>query len=572
VKALRQARFVVPAMVLLGVALLAVLGAVPSRHPAGGAGAGASSVLGAGLGAGARGVGAAGDRGGVAPGRCFGVTVAPGGDLQRAVDEHPPGTTFCLRAGVHHPAGVVPQDGQRFIGAGRDTVLSGARTLSAADARPDGPGRWYWPRQTQQSTPHGTLVGTAGGLRPNQGDRYNEELFVTASGDRRDPPRRLQRVLGLEELGPGRWYFDDGADRIYVSDDPGRLGLIETSVAPTAITAPLQERSAKVELANLVVEKYASVAQQAAVGGGGAVDWDLRDVTVRYNHGGGAELGPGTLMENCKIQGMGQVGLLGGGDATTRPTILRDTEVVGNKALSFDPDWEAGGAKFTRSFGQGMIVENSWFHDNPGGGLWFDIDNYNVVVRSNRFEANDYWGLLYEVSRNVRIYWNQAFGTSRGPERFALNGAGIVVFNSAGVDVYHNLLWDNDNGILIREDQQATRWAQGTYRQGLPHIHDVDVHDNDIGMRRGVTGVQVKNGDATAFWRPSNARFAGNVYRSDQTEHQFMGAGNNRYTFDQWRALGNDPGGRALPASTTGALPSQATAFAKRSYGARGGD
>jgi hypothetical protein len=548
-------------MIVVGLAALALLGAVPSRHPAGGAGVAAS--------------GAGASRGDPPPqgSACKGVAVAPSDDLGRAVATHPAGTTFCLQAGVHHPAGVVPKDGQRFIGAGRDTVLSGARTLAVGDARRDGSGRWYWPGQRRWSSPHGTLIGPHAGVRANQGDRYSEELFVTASGDRRDPPERHQRVLGLPDLGPGRWYLDDATDRIYLTDDPARLGLIETSVAPTAITAPSRDRPTGVLIENLVVEKYASVAQQAAIGGPSALDWDFRYVTVRYNHGGGAELGPGTRMENCRIDHMGQIGLLGGGDASTRPTVLRDTEVDHNKMLSFDPDWEAGGAKFTRTFGDGMVVENSWFHDNPGGGLWFDIDNYNVVVRSNRFQDNEHWGLLYEVSRHARVYWNQAFGTTRGPGNFALNGAGIVVFNSADVQVYQNLLRDNDNGVLLREDRRATRWAQQTYRQGLPHLSNVDVRDNDVGMRHGVTGMQVQNGDADGYWRQSNSRFTGNTYRLDATEHQFMGTGNTRYTFDEWRALGNDGNGRALPVSTTGSLPGQATEFAVTQYGAKeGGD
>ncbi len=559
-RAVRRSHPAVPAIVVLVVAGLALFGAVPSRHPGGRAGAAPESAF---------------PNAGAAPaaGPCDGVAVGPGDDLGRVVAAHPAGTTFCLQAGVHHPNGVVPKQGQRFVGVGQATVLSGARTLAAGDARRDQAGRWYWPGQRQRSSPHGTLIGTDGGVRSNEGDRYNEELFVTPSGDRQDPPTRYGRVLALSDLGPGRWYFDDGADRIYLADDPARLGLIETSLASTAITAPSRARPAHVSIENLVVEKYASVAQQAAIGGEGAVDWDFRYVTVRYNHGGGAELGPGTRMENCRIDHMGQIGLLGGGDASDRPTTLRDTEVDHNKTLSFDPDWEAGGAKFTRSFGDGVVVENSWFHDNPGGGLWFDIDNYHVVVRSNRFEDNDYWGLLYEVSRDVRIYWNQAVGTRRGPENFALNGAGIIVFNSADVQVYQNLLRDNANGVLLREDRRATRWAQQTYRQGLPHLHDVDVYDNDVGMRHGGTGMVVQNGDAGDYWRPSNARFAGNTYRLEATEHQFLGPGNNRYTFDQWKALGNDRDGSTRPATSTGSLPSGATSFRPSPYGAgEGGD
>jgi hypothetical protein len=328
-----------------------------------------------------------------------------------------------------------------------------------------------------------------------------------------------------------------------------------------------------VVIQNLVVEKYASAAQQASVGGRGAIDWDLRSVTVRYNHGAGAELGPGTIMEHCKVHHMGQIGLLGGGDATTRPTVLRDSEVAGNRTLSFDPDWETGGAKFTRSFGQGMIVENSWFHDNSGGGLWFDIDNYNVVIRSNRFEDNQRWGVFYEVSRRARIYWNEASGTNNGPEGFADKGAGILVSNSADVEIYQNLLRDNDNGIFLNEDGNVTRWAQDTYREGLPHIHDVDVRDNDISMRRGVTGMRVENGDPNGYWQPSNVRFTDNTYRVDAAGERFIGVDNNVYTFKEWSALGNDRNGRALPVSTTGSLPSQAKAFAVTQYGAKeGGD
>jgi hypothetical protein len=544
------------------VALLALLGAVPSRVPDGGTGmtaAGGGALV-------------TGDSSAAPAVPCTGVRVAPGDDLQREVDTHPLGATFCLLAGVHHPAAVVPRDGQRFVGEGPDTILSGARTLRAADARRDAAGRWYWGGQTQRSAPHGTLVGSDGGVRANPGDRYNEELFTSTSSDPEAPPKRYLRVLALSDLGPGRWFLDQATSRIYLTDDPARLGAIETSVAPAAIIAPERARPVGVMIANLVVQRYASPAQQPAVGGQGALNWDFRYVTVRDNHGGGAELGPGAVMANCSIQRMGQIGLLGGGEAGDRPTVLRDTELTGNKALSFDPDWEAGAAKLTRSFGQGMVVENNWVHDNPGGGLWFDIDNFNVVVRSNRLERNTYWGLLYEVSRQARIYWNQVLGTSRGPEGFPLNGAGIVVSNSAGVQVTDNLLAGNANGVLLREDRRATRDQQATYRDGIPHIEDVVVSGNDIATAPGgVTGMQVQNGDApTSWWRTSNASFSGNTYRSDP---RFLGPGNNDYSYRRWRALGNDPGSARHPASGAGSLPPRATAFVASRYGAQpGGD
>jgi hypothetical protein len=501
---------------------------------------------------------------------CAGVQVRPGDDLQRAVASHPAGTTFCLRAGVHRLASAMPKDGQRFVGEGEATVLSGARVLQAAAARRDRAGRWFWGGQTQQSPPHGVLIGPGRGDAPNPGDAFPEELFVTRSGDPGDPPQRFRRVTGLAELGRGRWFLDQAADRIYLADDPARLGLVESSVAPAALAVPPGGRAAGVAVSQLVVEKYASPTQRAALGGAGAVDWILRRVTVRYNHGAGVELGPGTLMEGSKVHHMGQEGLIGGGDAVGRPTVLRDTEVAWNRTLSFDPDWEAGGTKFTRVGGKGMVVENCWFHHNAGAGLWFDMDNRNVVVRSNRFQANDRWGVFYEVSRDAKIYWNEAFGTGNGPEDYLFAGAGIFLANSARVEVFANVLDGNANGILVTEDRQATRWDQRSFRNGLPHVQQVDIHDNDVRMFGGFTGMRVENGDATAWWRPGNVRFAANTYRFDGGQ-RFMGAGNRGYTFEQWRRLGNDRDGSSLSALSRGSLPPDATAFSMRQYGAGDG-
>ena len=504
------------------------------------------------------------------PQPCDGVPVQPSDNLQAAVDAHPEGTEFCLRAGVHRLATAVPKNDQRFIGEGTRTVLSGARVLSPADADRDRSGRFYWEGQTQQSRPWGELVGRARGEAPNPGDRFNEELFVTASGDPADPPERYQRIMELGDLEPGKWFFDYRADRIYIAEDPAGLGLIETSVIPKSLDAPDDSPPRGVVVENLVVEKYASPAQEASLSGERAVDWDIRYVTARYSHGAGIDLGPGTLMEHSLVHHMGQEGLTGGGEALNRPTVLRHSEIAYNKTLSFDPVWEAGGAKFFRVFGKGMIVENSWFHHNRGAGLWFDIDNYNVIIRSNRFEANDRWGLFYEVSRQGEIYWNEAFDNRRGPEDGRLGGAGIAISNSADVKVYENVVYNNDNGIYVKEDREVTRWAPDSYREGLPHIENVHIYDNDIAMGLGVTGMEVENGDGIRYWDQTNVSFFDNTYRLHDGEDQFIGRGNEFYTFGEWQALGQDTDGAALPVNLgAGAFPSGAKVFAKTEYGAR---
>jgi hypothetical protein len=523
----------------------------------------------------------AGEAGSPAPGSpptpCTGIRVRPGDDLQHASDTHPEGATFCLMAGVHRLASVVPKPGQRFVGEGEATVLTGAKVLDAAAARPDGAGHWYWDGQPGKDEPRGQLIDPGHGETPNEGDRFAQELFVTPSGQVDDPATRLRHVTAASELAPGRWYLDEAAGRLYVADTPARLGLIETSVVPMAIGAPTTTGPPDVTIENLVIEKFASPTQVAAVGGPGSSDWTIRWVTVRYNHGTGIELGPGTLVEHCSVHHMGQEGLSGGGDAIRRPTIVRSTEVAYNRTLTFDPEWDAGGAKLSHAYRHGLIVENSWFHHNFGYGLWLDIDNDGVTVRSNRIEANHRAGIFYEVSRNGRIYWNEVFGQTNGPGHGVFAGAGIFVSNSADVEIHSNLLRDNANGILLLEDRNITRWGAGSYRRGLPHIDGVRIHDNDVQTPRGVTGMRVESTgtftfwQSVAYWHESHVSFTGNTYRSDPAQDRFLGPGNVAYTFAQWQNLGHDRTGRTLPVTSLGSLPGDAKPFVVSDYGASTG-
>ncbi|HEY6795291.1 MAG TPA: right-handed parallel beta-helix repeat-containing protein [Kineosporiaceae bacterium] len=508
------------------------------------------------------------------PARCSGIRMYPGDDLQRASDAHPEGTTFCLTEGVHRLATVIPKSRQRFVGEGEGTILNGSKVMESNAARPDGAGHWYWGGQTESDEPAGKLVDPGHGETPNEGDRFAQELFVTSSRRVEDHPTRMRRVTALSELGPGRWYLDNPTGRLYVAEAPARLGLIERSVMSMAIGAPATFGPSDVTIENLVIEKYASPTQRAALAGPGSTDWTIRWVTVRYSHGTGIELGAGTLVEHCKIHHMGQEGLSGGGNAVKRPTIVRSTEVAYNRTLSFDPEWDAGGAKFGRVYGHGLVVENSWFHHNSGHGLWFDIDNDGVTIRSNRIEGNDRAGIFYEVSRNSQIYWNEVFGQTNGPDHGVFSGSGIFISNSAEVDVHHNLIRDNANGIYVLENRQITRWASDSYRRGLPHVDGVRIYDNDVQMPRGITGMRVESEgvvqklDAVAYWRDGHVRFAQNTYRLDASEDRFLGPGNLRYTFAQWEALGHDRTSRALPAISRGLLPSDANPFVITDYGA----
>ncbi len=79
------------------------------------------------------------------------IVIAVGDDLQAAVDAHPAGTRFRLRAGIHRLQQVTPKDGCVFVGDD-GAVLSGARVLARFDQRD---GHWLAHGQEQEGQVHG---------------------------------------------------------------------------------------------------------------------------------------------------------------------------------------------------------------------------------------------------------------------------------------------------------------------------------------------------------------------------------------------------------------------------------
>ena len=484
------------------------------------------------------------------------VRVGVGDDLQQAVDDNPPGTTYLLAAGIHREQQVVPNDGDRFAGE-PGAILSGARDLSigVVDWVAE-QGAWYVDGQQQEGMQRGKIA--EGG---NQLDRHPEELF--------SDNRRLKHVASIEELLPGTWHFDYAGDRIWIGEDPRALGLLETSVTPDSISGertPVRD----VVVENLVIEKYASPAQLGAIGGHLAYGWSLNSVTVRDNHGGGVRIGPGMTVSASQIARNGQIGLVGSGadedTGETAPVVVRENEISNNLALDFDPAWEGGGTKFTRMY-SGLLVENNWIRDNTGHGLWVDIENYDVTLRSNLIEKNGWKGIFYEISYGphpelggapTRIYWNELQGNGFEAPTTA-RGSAIMVSNSEQVEVFENVLHGNAGGILLRESSER-----------IPHVVDVVVRNNDISFESGLHGIIFDGSyDDTArthYAADAGIIFAGNEYQVSAGAG-FAWAGD---TGDQdfWREAAGENDLLAGTASQAG-FTRGAVEFSRSDYGAR---
>ena len=366
------------------------------------------------------------------------VRLRVGDKFQEIVRKQPPGTRFVIASGVHRLESVRPKHGMVFTGR-PGAVMSGAKVLRSFHREGD---VWVVNGQSQQGRRNPTAYMESG----RDFDNNSEELFFDGL-----PLRHVSRG----QVGPGRWHFDYGADKIYIGSNPAGH-LVETSVAPVAFHG---EGVRNVVIENLTIRHYANAAQTGAIHGSGTRDWTIRRVDASRNHGVGIHLGPGSHLSHSKMANNGQLGLRGESfDPDINygaPMVIEHNEIVHNKRLGYDWGWEGGAMKILHS--RGTVFRNNWVHDNIGPGIWFDYDNHATTIQSNLVEDNTHIGIFYEVSYGpTKIRWNTVRRNGAGQPGHI--GAGILISNSRNVKIIGNAVDRNERGIALamasrREDQ-----------------------------------------------------------------------------------------------------------------------
>ncbi len=440
---------------------------------------------------------------------CTGIRVPAGNSVQAAIEASPGGATLCLGGGVHRLSrALVPKAGQRLIGE-QGAVLNGA--IPVAFFRRAGTA-WV----ARGVVP--TAPSTNGVCMPGySGCRYSEAVFYDS--------RALWRVMSLSELGPGRFYEDYQAGILYLADDPAGH-RVEVARAKAAIDAS----ASGVTVQGLVVEKFANDAQRGAIVGGS--DWRIEGNEVRLNHGVGIQT-PGAQRVRVTGNHVHHNGQLGVSGWRTVGGVYDGNELAFNNTAGFyNADWEAGGGKWTES--AGLTVRNNHVHDNKAVGLWFDMGDTEVTIAGNRIEANDSDGIRYEISYRAAIIDNTITGNGFKDPTGWVDGAGIMVSSASDVEVAGNLVDSNFNGISLRQDDRG-RGSLGPYV-----VENARVHDNQVIMRRGTTGLS--SSDASTYGTRDN-RFENNHYTvigADSTNFAWKGT---ELTWMQWRQYGQDLGG-----------------------------
>jgi hypothetical protein len=439
------------------------------------------------------------------------VVVGSAESVQAAIDAHRPRTTFCIRRGERRlDRSIRPKSGNTLVFE-EGSILNGS--IPVTNWVREG-GRWVATGMTH-SFPSSDQVP----CELNPAACEYEDLFMD--------DRPLVRVLNMAELEPGKFLFDEAADKIYIAEDPEGHKM-EVPVIAHAIQAFNAE---DVTVRGATIEKF------GVHGIIGTEGWKVEGNEIRWVHSHGLRVFGRTLVQRNYIHHTGNMGIFGGGEGL----VFEGNHLAYNNYLNFgreDGAWHAGAAKIVA--GDSTIVRGNWSHDNIGDGWWFDSDNINTVVENNLFESNTRFGLFYEVSFRAVVRNNEFIDNGTNGR---WGGAGVWISNSQDVRIHNNLFSDNAYSALSMS--WVDRGSSPVY--GPYEVANVFVHDNVIRMTEGFVGVAY--GDEAIY--SANNRFEGNRYVVTDPDGRWWRWQDEAKTWKQWQSLGFDTTGSVdtLPGS-----------------------
>ena len=304
--------------------------------------------------------------------------------------------------------------------------------------------------------------------------------------------------------GPDQFTLD-AERRVVLGRDPAG-SLLEVGIRASWVLVG----SDGVTIERLIMRHATNDAQSGALSDNGHAIV-VRDCALSDAHGANVWLTGRSELLDSDVANAGQLGI-GVGGARVAGNHVHDNGTEG-----FDPGWEAGGFKAVT---HAVVVEGNEFDHNAGSGIWFDIGSTQVLVRDNRVHDNSRVGILIEISSDVRVTANTVWNNGQEADDW-LNGAGILVHSSARVEVDHNLVAWNGDGIGVESQERPDMPPDAP--------SDIHVHDNVIVMEEGPDTTLALGwvedwagslfdpasdnvGEANRFWYPADegasARFA----------------------------------------------------------------
>jgi parallel beta-helix repeat protein len=213
--------------------------------------------------------------------------------------------------------------------------------------------------------------------------------------------------------------------------------------------------------------------------------------------------------------------------------VIEDNEIAFNNYRDTAGN-SAGGSKWFHT--RDLVVRNNFSHDNVGPGLWTDGHNEGVLYQGNRVVDNTASGIKHEASCDAVIRNNTAVGN--GFDTGEWMAGGIRVSLSPDVEVHHNVVSNNRNGITAAYAHRDYADTLCPGPDGQHQLKNLWVHDNTITMPTGQSGV-VASDAANKVFGAWNNRFDRNTYVIGTTAQPFEWRGDA--TITEWKAAGQDP-------------------------------
>jgi parallel beta-helix repeat protein len=441
------------------------------------------------------------------------VTVSPTTDIQRTIDGRPGGSTICFAAGLYRlTRPIVPKTGDKLIASGTVT-LNGSRLLSTFTRSG---AYWVASGQTQQ-----TSVGTEK-CEPvtYTGCRYPEGVFFDN--------RSLRQETSLSAVGGGEFYFDYGADKIYIADDPTGH-KVEASIAAAAI-AGFGGTHDNVTVMGFIIEKFASPAQRTPSAVKPGHGWTIMNNEIRLSSRLGILANHRNVIRGNYIHHIGAAGIRGSGDGI----LIEGNRVSNNNIDGFNKGYTSG-IRMTGT--RGLVVRGNVVTANDGAGIKTDTNDINLLIENNQVSDNKYCGIVHEVGYAAIIRNNTLTNNCSGVIGKNIGyGSQLMVISSPNVEIYGNTVIGtiDVNGIGLYDA------VRGTGLYGAHEIRNAYVHDNVVKMINGAqSGLQGSRSAAFTSW---NNRFVRNTYHV-KTLSGTHWVWDLSLTSAQWKTKGNDVGG-----------------------------
>jgi hypothetical protein len=405
---------------------------------------------------------------------CQGTIISPTDDIVSIINNGSDNQTFCIEGEHRISSSIQVRTGQSLIGTTPNSRISAAAILSPWQATSTR-GVYYYSGPYANTKPHQQNRFNSGGANVCYWvSTFEDDVFFRTNAWN---DQRVMRVLSQTEVDPtkpvttqgqavtageaGRFFFDYSNQRIYLSlpndQDPNTVTVdLATSLNNSEHQSLILGAGApNVTLQNLFVEKGMNY------GVFGAGSWILKDMTIRFMHNVGLYNIFGTATQPAVIN---DTQFASNGRIALVPTInvnITNSEMAWNNIANFrETDGQTGSGVCNGYYDAGafhiyhligtstqpaIVIDHLWSHDNIGDGLWSDGGTQYTQITNSKFNGNERYGYLHEISCQVLFSGNTVYHNGYPLKNNFKAGGGVNVSDSNYGTFTSNTIFSNDN-------------------------------------------------------------------------------------------------------------------------------